>query len=57
MKKSWHPLTRNNLEKVWKAEQSAEKEKAKLEQLRKEKQQERELEELQKLHEQTYEGK
>jgi len=45
------------LEKVWKAEQNSEKEKAKLDQLRKEKQQERELEELQRLHEQTSEGK
>lgn len=39
-----------NLEKVWKAEQEAEKEKTKLEQLRREKQQERELEELETLH-------
>jgi uncharacterized membrane protein len=39
-----------NLEKVWKAEQEAEKEKAKLDQLRKEKQQEHELEELERMH-------
>ena len=57
LKKSWHPLTKYNLEKVWKAEQSADKEKAKLDQLRKEKQQERELEELQKLHDQSSDGK
>ena len=46
-------MTKYNLEKVWKAEQSAEKEKSKLDQLRKEKQQERELEELQNLHDQN----
>ena len=57
LKKSWHPLTRHNLEKVWKAEQNAEKEKAKLEQLRKGKQQERELEDLQSLNDQGFEGK
>jgi hypothetical protein len=45
------------LEKVWKAEQNAEKEKAKLDQLRKEKQQERELEELQRLHAPGNDGK
>lgn len=51
MKKSWHPQTKRNLEKVWLAEQNAEKEKQKVEQLRKEKQQERAAEDLQRLHE------
>lgn len=42
-----------NMEKTWLAEQAAEKEKQKLEQLRKEKQQERALEDLQDLQNQT----
>ncbi|RKP40036.1 hypothetical protein BJ085DRAFT_13346 [Dimargaris cristalligena] len=51
MKKSWHPLTFRNQEKLWKAEQRAEEEKAKTEQLRKERAEERALEELQQLQE------
>lgn len=37
LKKSWHPLTKRNLEIVWQLEQEHNKEKQKLEQLRKEK--------------------
>jgi CBF1 interacting co-repressor CIR-like protein len=37
LKKSWHPLTKRNLEIVWQLEQERNKEKQKLEQLRKEK--------------------
>jgi hypothetical protein len=40
------------MEKVWKAEQEAAKESQKLEQLRKEKYREREMEELQRIQEQ-----
>lgn len=42
---------------MWKAEQNAEKEKTKLDQLRKEKQHERELEELQRLQDQVDGGR
>ncbi|KAJ1962827.1 RNA-splicing factor, partial [Dispira parvispora] len=46
MKKSWHPMTYRNQEKLWKAEQKAAEEQKKLEQLRKEKEEERELQDL-----------
>ena len=48
MKKHFHPLTMQNLERVWKAEQKAKEEKEKLEQLQRELQEERRREELQK---------
>ena len=50
LKKSWHPKTLHNQEKVWKRERQAEEEKKKLEQLRKEIQEERAREELQQLN-------
>ncbi len=46
MKKSWHPLTMQNMEKVWLAEEKAKSEQAKIEQLLKEKAEERMQEEL-----------
>lgn len=46
-----------NLEKVWKAEEEAKKEELKLEELKKEKRRERELEELQRIQEQSGLGK
>ncbi|TPX46133.1 hypothetical protein SeMB42_g00756 [Synchytrium endobioticum] len=51
LKKSWHPATLRNIEKVWKLERKAEDEKKKLDQLRKEKEEERQLAELQALQE------
>ncbi|KAH6565692.1 hypothetical protein BASA50_005904 [Batrachochytrium salamandrivorans] len=50
LKKSWHPGTFRNQENVWKREQAAQEEKKKLDQLRKEKAEEREREELQALN-------
>ncbi len=46
MKKSWHPLTFENIERVWKAEQKDAAERKKIEQLQKELEQERAMEEL-----------
>jgi hypothetical protein len=51
LKKSFHPLTFRNQEKVWKEEHKAEEEQKKLEQLRKELEEERELQRLHKLQE------
>ena len=45
MKKSWHPQTFKNIERVWKAEQRALAEKRKIEQLKKELAQEKSREE------------
>jgi hypothetical protein len=53
LKKSWHPLTFKNMEQVWLAEKKAEEEKAKLDQLRKEIEEERTMQELKALHEAT----
>ena len=53
MKKSWHTSTLRNVEKVWLAEQKAVEEKKKTEVLKKELEQERQREELRKLHEDT----
>lgn len=50
LKKSWHPLTRRNLEIVWELEQEQKKEKQKVEQLKKEKEQEREKDELRRIY-------
>eukprot|EP00730_Choanoeca_flexa_P014060 TRINITY_DN6010_c0_g1_i1.p1 TRINITY_DN6010_c0_g1~~TRINITY_DN6010_c0_g1_i1.p1 ORF type:complete len:410 (+),score=66.42 TRINITY_DN6010_c0_g1_i1:43-1272(+) len=52
-KKSWHPHTRHNIEKVWKAEQQALAEKRKTEQLMKELHEERAREEIAKVAEDT----
>jgi len=48
-KKTWHTGHIRNIEKVWQAEQKAKQEKVKLEQLRKELDEERQIEELRKL--------
>ena len=48
LKKSWHPQTLRNVERVWKAEQKAEAESKKIEQLRKELEEERAREEMQR---------
>ncbi|RKP15213.1 Pre-mRNA splicing factor-domain-containing protein [Piptocephalis cylindrospora] len=50
-KKSFHPLTFRNQERIWKEEHKAEEEQKKLEQLRKELEEERQLQALQKLQE------
>ena len=47
MKKHFHPLTMQNLERVWKAEQKAKDETEKLEQLQRELAEERRRESLQ----------
>jgi len=49
LKKSWHPLTYQNQERIWKEEQNALEEKKKLDQLRKELEEERQIQELQRL--------
>ncbi len=49
MKKSWHPQTLRNIEKVWKREQAANEEKKKTDQLRKELEEERSVEELKRM--------
>ena len=51
LKKSWHPNTFHNREKVWKAEQAAEEEQKKLEELRKELADERATQDLKQLQE------
>ncbi|WRT67683.1 uncharacterized protein IL334_004655 [Kwoniella shivajii] len=51
MKKSWHPVLLVNQERVWKAEKTANEEKKMLAQLRKEREEERQLAELQRLQE------
>lgn len=51
LKKSWHPSTRANLERVYLAEVEAQKERKKFEELQKEKRRERELNEIRKLKE------
>lgn len=51
LKKSWHPSTRANLEKVYLAEQEAEKEKKRYEELQREKKRERDAAEIRKLQE------
>ena len=49
MKKSWHPLTMQNQERKWKAEQAHEAEKKKLEELRQQLADEREREEMETM--------
>ncbi|OMJ23864.1 Pre-mRNA-splicing factor cwf25, partial [Smittium culicis] len=51
LKKSWHPLTFRNQEKIWKVKQNAEAEKKKIEQIQKELHKERQQEEFQRLQE------
>lgn len=53
LKKSWHPQTLRNVEKVWKAEQRHEAEQKKIEELQRELRDERAREEMQKFAEDT----
>lgn len=53
LKKSWHPQTLRNVEKVWKAEQRHEAEQKKIEELQRELRDERAREEMQKYAEDT----
>lgn len=49
LKKSWHPHLRKNQERVWKEEKSALEERKLIEKLRKEREEEAQIEELQRL--------
>jgi Pre-mRNA splicing factor/N-terminal domain of CBF1 interacting co-repressor CIR len=51
MKKSWHPLIRKNVERVWQEENRARDERKRIEQKRKEIAEERQLQDLQRLQE------
>ncbi|XP_051894582.1 pre-mRNA-splicing factor CWC25 homolog [Pristis pectinata] len=51
LKKSWHPQTLKNVERVWKAEQKHEAEKKKIEELQRELREERAREEMQRYAE------
>lgn len=51
LKKSWHPHLRKNQERVWKEEKAALEERKQIEKLRKERDEERQIEELQRLQE------
>lgn len=51
LKKSWHPNLRKNQERVWKEEKNALEERKLIEKLKKERDEERQIEELQKLQE------
>ncbi|KAJ3331939.1 RNA-splicing factor [Blyttiomyces sp. JEL0837] len=53
LKKSWHPSTLKNVEKVYLREKAAEDERKKMEQLQKELNEQRAVQELQRLHEST----
>ncbi|XP_029000611.1 pre-mRNA-splicing factor CWC25 homolog [Betta splendens] len=53
LKKSWHPQTMKNIERVWKAEQKYEAERKKIEELQKELKEERAREEITKYAEET----
>ncbi|KAL2086819.1 hypothetical protein ACEWY4_017878 [Coilia grayii] len=53
LKKSWHPQTLKNIERVWKAEQKHEAERKKIEELQKELKEERAREELTRFAEET----
>ena len=48
LKKSWHPSTIKNQERVWKAEQAKAEEERKIAEFQKERREEREQEELQR---------
>lgn len=51
LKKSWHPATFKNQERVWKEEQKKKEEDTKIEQMRKELAEERQLQDLQRMQE------
>ncbi|KAI3631839.1 hypothetical protein MIR68_010312 [Amoeboaphelidium protococcarum] len=53
LKKSWHPATRANLEKVWIAEEKAKKEHQRLDELKKEIQRDREAQSLREMQEKS----
>ncbi|XP_064465925.1 pre-mRNA-splicing factor CWC25 homolog [Ornithodoros turicata] len=53
LKKSWHPSTLRNIERVWKAEQVRDMEKSKIEQLQKELMEERSKQEMRQFAEDT----
>ncbi|KAM9313650.1 pre-mRNA-splicing factor CWC25 homolog [Pholidichthys leucotaenia] len=53
LKKSWHPQTMKNIERVWKAEQKHEAERKKIEELQKQLKEERAREEMTKYAEET----
>lgn len=53
LKKSWHPQTMKNIERVWKAEQKHEAERKKIEELQKELKDERTREEMTRYAEET----
>ncbi|XP_030000460.1 pre-mRNA-splicing factor CWC25 homolog isoform X1 [Sphaeramia orbicularis] len=53
LKKSWHPQTMKNIERVWKAEQKYEAERKKIEELQKELKDERAREEMTRYAEET----
>ncbi|KAM4611950.1 pre-mRNA-splicing factor CWC25 homolog [Polymixia lowei] len=53
LKKSWHPQTMKNIERVWKAEQKYEAERKKIEELQKELKEERAREEITKFAQET----
>lgn len=53
LKKSWHPQTMKNIERVWKAEQKHEAERKKIEELQKELKDERTREEMTRFAEET----
>lgn len=53
LKKSWHPQTLKNIERVWKAEQKHEAERKKIEELQKELKDERAREEITKYAQET----
>uniref|UniRef100_A0A8C6FX03 CBF1-interacting co-repressor CIR N-terminal domain-containing protein n=1 Tax=Moschus moschiferus TaxID=68415 RepID=A0A8C6FX03_MOSMO len=54
LKKSWHPQTLRNVEKVWKAEQKHEAERKKIEELQRELREERAREEMAREEMQRY---
>lgn len=53
LKKSWHPQTLKNIERVWKAEQKHEAERKKIEELQKELKNERAREEMTRYAQET----
>lgn len=53
LKKSWHPQTMKNIERVWKAEQKYEAERKKIEELQKELKEERSREEMTRYAEES----
>ena len=53
MKKSWHVMTYQTKEKVWRARQKAAEEEKKLQDLRKQLREERQIEELRRVQEEA----